>query len=83
MAKKAASKLEEPIEKQLWKAADKLQKDKLRELAVVLFERVKANTSIDWTIKKNAREAQGDRQAHATAIWLSAGHAGARNQDDT
>ena len=32
---------EELIEKQLWKAVDKL-----RELAVVLFEKVKANASI-------------------------------------
>ncbi|MCL0071939.1 type I restriction endonuclease subunit R [Peptococcaceae bacterium] len=30
-------------------------KDKLRELAVVLFERVRQNTSIDWTIKENVR----------------------------
>ncbi len=36
-------------------ARELMQKDKLRELAVVLFERVKANTSIDWTIKENAR----------------------------
>ncbi|SFI18481.1 type I restriction enzyme endonuclease domain-containing protein [Nitrosomonas sp. Nm34] len=41
---------EELIEKQLWKAVDKL-----RELAVVLFERVKANLSIDWTIKENVK----------------------------
>lgn len=41
---------EELIEKQLWKAMDKL-----RGLAVVLFERVKANLSIDWTIKENVK----------------------------
>jgi type I restriction enzyme R subunit len=41
---------EELIEKQLWKTMDKL-----RELAVVLFERVKANLSIDWTIKENVK----------------------------
>jgi len=30
-------------------------KDKLRELAVVLFEKVKGNASIDWTIKESVR----------------------------
>lgn len=29
-----------------------MEKDKLRELAVVLFERVRENASIDWTIKE-------------------------------
>lgn len=29
--------------------------EKLRELAVVLFEKVKANTSIDWTIKESVK----------------------------
>ncbi|MNU01862.1 hypothetical protein D3C72_2453870 [compost metagenome] len=32
-----------------------MQKDKLRELAIVLFERVKQNTSIDWNIKESVR----------------------------
>jgi type I restriction enzyme, R subunit len=32
-----------------------MQQDKLRELAVVLFERVKANASIDWTIKESVK----------------------------
>lgn len=32
-----------------------MQQDKLRELAVILTERVKQNTSIDWTIKESAR----------------------------
>ena len=32
-----------------------MQKDKLRELAVILTERVKANASIDWTIKESVR----------------------------
>lgn len=32
-----------------------MQKDKLRELAIVLFERVKANASIDWTIKESVK----------------------------
>lgn len=32
-----------------------MQKDKLRELAIVLYERVKNNASIDWTIKESAR----------------------------
>jgi len=30
-------------------------KDKLRELAVVLTETVRKNTSIDWTIKETVR----------------------------
>lgn len=30
-------------------------RDKLRELAIVLFERVKQNATIDWTIKENVR----------------------------
>ena len=32
-----------------------MQVDKLRELAVVLTERVRANASIDWTIKESVR----------------------------
>ena len=32
-----------------------MQVDKLRELAVVLFEKVRNNASIDWTIKESAR----------------------------
>lgn len=36
-------------------AKELMQKDKLRELAVILTERVKANTSIDWTIKESVR----------------------------
>jgi type I restriction enzyme R subunit len=32
-----------------------MEKDVLRELAVVLTERVKANASIDWTIKESVR----------------------------
>jgi len=36
-------------------AKELMQKDKLRELAVVLTERVKANASIDWTIKESVR----------------------------
>lgn len=32
-----------------------MQKDKLRELAIVLFERVKKNASIDWTIKESVK----------------------------
>jgi type I restriction enzyme R subunit len=32
-----------------------MQQDKLRELAVILTERVKQNASIDWTIKESAR----------------------------
>ncbi len=36
-------------------ARDLMQQDKLRELAVVLTERVRKNTSIDWTIKESVR----------------------------
>ena len=36
-------------------ARELMGKEKLRELAVVLFERVRQNTSIDWTIKDSVR----------------------------
>ena len=36
-------------------AKELMEKDKLKELAVVLFEKVKANASIDWTIKESVR----------------------------
>ncbi|HUW67424.1 MAG TPA: type I restriction enzyme endonuclease domain-containing protein, partial [Candidatus Nanoarchaeia archaeon] len=36
-------------------ARELMQKEKLRELAVVLFEKVKQNASIDWTIKESVR----------------------------
>lgn len=36
-------------------AMELMQKDKLRELAIVLFDRVKQNTSIDWTIKESVK----------------------------
>jgi len=36
-------------------AKELMQKDKLRELAVILTERVKANASIDWTIKESVK----------------------------
>jgi len=36
-------------------AVELMQKDKLRELAVELTEKVKANTSIDWTIMESVR----------------------------
>lgn len=36
-------------------ARDLMKKDQLRELAVVLYERVKANASIDWTVKESVR----------------------------
>ncbi len=36
-------------------AQELMQHDKLRELAVVLTERVKQNASIDWTIKESVR----------------------------
>lgn len=36
-------------------ARELMQKDKLRELAVVLTETIRQNTSIDWTIKENVK----------------------------
>ena len=36
-------------------ANELMEKEKLRELAVVLTERVKSNASIDWTIKESVR----------------------------
>ena len=36
-------------------ARELMQKDKLRELAIVLFERVKQNATIDWTIKESVK----------------------------
>ena len=36
-------------------AREVMTKDKLRELAVILFERVKENASIDWTIKEDVK----------------------------
>lgn len=36
-------------------ARELMQKDKLRELAVILTERVKENASIDWTIKESVK----------------------------
>ncbi len=36
-------------------AKELMQKDKLRELAVILTERVKKNASIDWTIKESVK----------------------------
>ena len=36
-------------------ARELMQQDKLRELAVVLTQRVRDNASIDWTIKENVR----------------------------
>lgn len=36
-------------------ARELMQQEKLRALAVVLTERVRANTSIDWTIKESVR----------------------------
>ncbi len=38
-----------------YSARELMQKDKLRKLAIILTERVKANTSIDWTIKESVR----------------------------
>jgi len=36
-------------------ARDVMEQDKLRELAVVLYEKVKANASIDWTIMESVK----------------------------
>lgn len=36
-------------------AMEVMGKNKLRELAIVLYERVKSNTSIDWTIRESTR----------------------------
>jgi len=36
-------------------ARELMRKDKLRELAIVLFERVRKNASIDWTIKESVK----------------------------
>lgn len=36
-------------------AMELMQKDKLRELAIVLTERVRQNATIDWTIKESVR----------------------------
>ena len=36
-------------------AKELMEKDKLRELAVVLTEKVRQNASIDWTIKESVR----------------------------
>jgi len=36
-------------------AREVMGKEKLRELAIVLFDRVRKNTSIDWTIRESAR----------------------------
>jgi len=36
-------------------ARELMQKEKLRELAIILTERVKKNASIDWTIKESVR----------------------------
>lgn len=36
-------------------AKELMQQDKLRELAVVLLQRVRENASIDWTIKENVK----------------------------
>ncbi|MCE5301005.1 MAG: HsdR family type I site-specific deoxyribonuclease [Spirochaetia bacterium] len=36
-------------------ARELMGRDKLRELAIVLYDRVRQNTSIDWTIKESVR----------------------------
>ena len=36
-------------------ARELMRKDTLRELAIILTEKVKKNTSIDWTIKESIR----------------------------
>ena len=36
-------------------ARELMEKDKLRELAVVLTDTIRKNASIDWTIKENVK----------------------------
>jgi type I restriction enzyme R subunit len=36
-------------------AKELMGKDKLRELAIILTEKIRQNASIDWTIKENVR----------------------------
>lgn len=36
-------------------ARDLMGKEKLKELAIVLYDRVRKNTSIDWTIRESVR----------------------------
>ncbi|MBT4551800.1 DUF3387 domain-containing protein, partial [bacterium] len=36
-------------------AREVMKKDKLRELAIVLYEKIKENASIDWTIKESVK----------------------------
>ena len=38
-----------------YSAVELMGKDKLRELAVVLTETIRKNTSVDWEIKENVR----------------------------
>lgn len=38
-----------------YSAKELMELDKLRELAVVLLQRVRENASIDWTIKENVK----------------------------
>ncbi len=57
MAKRKKAVDNGPIEKNLFKAADKLRKniDAAEYKHVVLFNRVKKNTTIDWLVKENVR----------------------------
>ncbi|ROL59992.1 DUF3387 domain-containing protein, partial [Bacteroidetes/Chlorobi group bacterium MS-B_bin-24] len=36
-------------------ARELMGKEKLRELAIVLYDKVRKNTTIDWTIRESAR----------------------------
>ncbi len=36
-------------------AVELMQKETLKQLAIILFKKVKANASIDWTIKESVR----------------------------
>jgi type I restriction enzyme, R subunit len=54
-------------------ARELMQQDKLRELAVVLTEKVRQNASIDWTIKESVRaKLKVIVKTHTPAIRLSA-----------
>jgi len=52
-------------------AKELMEKDVLRELAIVLTKRVRANASIDWTIKESVRAKLKVIVKRTLTIWLS------------
>ncbi len=56
-------------------ARELMQNDQLRELAIVLTQRVRQNASIDWIIKESESQAESHCQANTKAIRLPAGYA--------